>query len=474
MTKLLPNLPVENLTKENDYIGILNKGNIIKSFFLSNKHQFNKIKFFALYGEWGSGKSTLMKYLKKELHISFNAFFFEAWEYESDHNLPKSLLEFLYEKSNSEYEAFIKNGKKLMEGFAKSLTFKTPIFNINAGQIIKEVEEESFFERKEKFKKDFETWEESITTEDKSAEYNIIFIDDLDRCEPESVLNLLSAIKLFFTFGKKTIFLCGIDKKAVNEAVKTKYGDVVKSNEYLEKVFDVSFTMPQENDVEKLVSFYFEGEEYTDTNGEEINLIREISNFFWVLKFENPRRVKKVLNRYKMIESLIEEDYLGFDLPNIIRKNGGTLFETILTIYLLILKEFEPEIFDQFLNLSFKRGVIDKVLYQNNVKGDRVALARYDSLKDKYFDVDENMTSFTTENGVFRKSILIFVFFPTNPVSVGNLALNNFDFFKTNLSVSKKRVDYYFVEYLFRFPIFRRDTYTYSFLDYKRMILNLT
>ena len=30
----------------------------------------------ALQGEWGSGKSTLMKYLQKELKGNFNTFFF--------------------------------------------------------------------------------------------------------------------------------------------------------------------------------------------------------------------------------------------------------------------------------------------------------------------------------------------------------------------------------------------------------------
>ncbi|WP_152971434.1 P-loop NTPase fold protein [Lacinutrix algicola] len=36
---------------------------------------------YSLYGEWGSGKSTLMKYLEKELKGDFNTFFFEAWEF---------------------------------------------------------------------------------------------------------------------------------------------------------------------------------------------------------------------------------------------------------------------------------------------------------------------------------------------------------------------------------------------------------
>lgn len=100
MTKprLLSNLPIEDLTSETDYLGIIDKGDLIKTFLIGNKDQFNEIKMFSLYGEWGSGKSSLMKYIEKELKADFNTFFFEAWEYEKDENLAMSLLEYITSK----------------------------------------------------------------------------------------------------------------------------------------------------------------------------------------------------------------------------------------------------------------------------------------------------------------------------------------------------------------------------------------
>ncbi|MCB0458142.1 MAG: hypothetical protein KDC91_10400, partial [Flavobacteriaceae bacterium] len=109
MSKLLNNLPVEDLTTENDYLGIIEKGDLIKMFLESNTDEFKDIKMFTLYGEWGSGKSTLMKYLEKELKGGFNTYFFEAWEYESDYNLSISLLEFLIKKSTTVSEELAKN-----------------------------------------------------------------------------------------------------------------------------------------------------------------------------------------------------------------------------------------------------------------------------------------------------------------------------------------------------------------------------
>ncbi|WP_299623141.1 P-loop NTPase fold protein [uncultured Tenacibaculum sp.] len=481
MAKILPNLPIDKLTKENDYIGILTKGDIIKNFFLTHKHDFNRVKFFALYGEWGSGKSTLMKYLEEELKDSFNTFFFEAWEYESDHNLPKSLLEFLNYKSDTKVDTFFKNGAKLLEGFARSITFKTPVFNINSDKIIESVEENSFFELKQRFKEDFESWENKITECDKCPKYNIVFIDDLDRCEPENVLNLLSAIKLFFTYGKKTIFLCGIDKKAVDEAVKTKYKDVVKANEYLEKVFDISFSMPKENDISKLIKTYFNKEEYFDVNGEKIDLPNEITIFLKALKFENPRRIKKILNKYSLITSLKEQNNETYNLPNIITENSGTLFETLLTLYLLIIKEFELQIFDSFLDLIFKKQSIKMALenYFNKSSNSNEFFREYAKIIDVINKaVDKNIIN--QKISTFGFTDFATIFLPFNLNSITPNSLDKLDLFNTGVSIKEKKIDFYFCVFFINSNrisnIINKDrkNYNYSLMDYKRMIVNLS
>jgi len=472
MSKLLSNLPIEKLTSENDYIGIIEKGDLIKSFFLANKQEFSELKFFTIYGDWGSGKSTLMKYLQKELKNSFNPFFFEAWQYESDSNLANSLLEFLAKKSETKIDNFLKNGSKLLEGFAKSITFKTPIANFSAEKILNEVDDSptTFFELKEQFKKDFESWENDLTNKDKSPDYNIVFIDDLDRCEPENVLKLLSAIKLFFTFGKKTIFFCGIDKKAVTEAVKTKYGEVVKANEYLEKVFDISFTMPQTYNIFKLVNFYF-NKEYSDVHGNKVDLSSEITTFFKELHFTNPRRIKKILNKYLLIQNLLKnkEVKTSVKLPNIITENSGTLFETYLTLYLLILKEFENDIFDSFLNLPFLRIKVEQALEERNSKNNNVS--------SYHFNIDEDLIKEKFIN--YKRGInydLFSLFIPINVNAMSDSILMEIEIFDAEFNVSKKKYDYFFIRYL----ILNKDIITkdlkksdYSLLDYKNMIANL-
>ncbi|WP_064966819.1 KAP family P-loop NTPase fold protein [Tenacibaculum ovolyticum] len=469
MSRLLSNLPIENLTHENDYIGIIEKGDLIKSFFLANKQEFSQIKFFSIYGDWGSGKSTLMKYLEKELKGSFNTFFFEAWQFESDANLANSLLEFLAKKSNTKVDDFLKNGRKLLEGFAKSVTFKTLGANFNMSTMINHLDEQTFFELKEQFSSDFVNWETQITKGEKAPKYNLVFIDDLDRCEPENVLNLLSAIKLFFTFGKKTIFLCGIDKKAVTEAVKTKYGEVVKANEYLEKVFDISFSMPQSVDVSKLVNQYFdENEKVNDKElGDLINI------FFKDIHFQNPRRIKKILNKYLIIKRLKESDVSGsLMLPNIIHNNSGTLFETYLTLYLLILNEFEPEKYKLLFNFSAKRVNYNKGLAKNYTETEDLRKAWLSVFYS--FDEDVINLKIANVNSVKIENIAL-LFSPVEVENIKKTAFENDRCYLSDFNVLKKSYEYYFTLLIFQNKNLLKNNSKskYTLLDYKKMITNL-
>lgn len=356
MSKLLSNLPIENLTPENDYLGIIEKGDMIKNFLLQNTEEFSNIKMFALYGEWGSGKSTLMKYLQKTLEGPCNTFFFEAWEFESDNNLSFSLLEDLMDKSlsasNKVSKEILEIAEDLFVGFTKSIRISIPGVSVSGKELIESLEKEkplTFLQLKKKFKEEFKKWE-NLVIKDDTSKFNIVFIDDLDRCEPENVLNLLSALKLFFTYGKKTIFLCGVDKKAVYEAIRTKYSDVVKSEEYLEKVFDISFRMPENISLSLLVSQYFSNDKAILFGGAERGIDSIITQFFISLRFKNPRRLKKVLNKYFLFTSIVNSlpaNHQYRSLAPKIFENDIVLFDLIFCLYFIITKEFHPQIFNE-------------------------------------------------------------------------------------------------------------------------------
>lgn len=47
--KILSNLPIEDLTKENDYLGIIDKGDMIASILKSDAIDLSEIEMFAFY-----------------------------------------------------------------------------------------------------------------------------------------------------------------------------------------------------------------------------------------------------------------------------------------------------------------------------------------------------------------------------------------------------------------------------------------
>lgn len=482
--KLLANLPIENLTKENDYLGVLEKGNLISTFLKGNKDRFDEIKMFSLYGEWGSGKSSLMKYLEKDLNKEFNTFFFEAWQFEKDENLAVSLLEFMNAKNIDNGEEFCENllkyGARILRGLGKSVKFNIPLYpdgpsvDLDMSGFVDEFskkEDVSFYKSLEKFKKEFVIFEDKLTAE-KGQKYNIVFIDDLDRCEPEQVLNLLSAIKLFFTYGQRTIFFCGIDKVAVNQAVKTKYGKVIKANEYLEKIFDVSFSMPEHNNLLKLIDNYFGFTTYAiGEDKQSINIW--ISDFFERINFTNPRRVKKVLNKLNIVrefKKLLEDEFPDIDMND---SKESSYFETILVLYLIILHEFYSDLFNKFLDFDhmknlYSKGYEDKSEFKN--------FSQYfskPSSDESLKSLDEKFKNTNFADNSIEKIKFNLCFGPLQGVE--KITLRFFMGESKDIYLSNKNIDYWFYIYLSSIDLKKilDNTSDISILKIKKVINNI-
>ena len=482
---LLSNLRIEDLNEETDYLGMIQKGIIIKDFLIGSTDRFDEIKMFSLYGDWGSGKSTLMKFLQKELRGDFNTFFFESWEFEKDENLAMSLLEFMAFKtqdtSEELYKDILKYGGRVLRGLGKSVKVNIPLFpngpaiEVDPSCLIEEIsknEELTFYEALKNLKIKFKRLEDHITREG-FPDYNIVFIDDLDRCEPQQVLNLMSAIKLFFTYGSKTIFFCGVDKKAVEEAVNTRYGKVVKANEYLEKIFDISFSMPKNIDLFKLINHYFDDTNY-DLNHDEEAINHRISNFLHELEFTNPRRVKKILNKFQMFRdfSKISKE---IDFPNIDMKDGvkNSYFDTILVIYLIILHEFHPDEFENFLNFEIKKSDYTGNLDTKDLENGLNIFLELNHSNKKFGKIHQDLIDMRNSSGTLEPYFYVCLS-PNNLKKITKAALyfNSF----ASITISEKNIDYLFYKFVNKVEVvhwLKYSKYNSSLLSIKSIVQNL-
>lgn len=71
-----------------------------------------------------------------------------------------------------------------------------------------------------------------------------IFIDDLDRCRPETALSVLEALRIF-TGDAPCMFIIAMDQSALIDAAARHFnGDVVRGRRYLEKLVNFSYHLP--------------------------------------------------------------------------------------------------------------------------------------------------------------------------------------------------------------------------------------
>jgi predicted KAP-like P-loop ATPase len=82
----------------------------------------------------------------------------------------------------------------------------------------------------------------------------LVFIDDLDRCSPDTIIGTLEAIKLFL-FTEHTAFVIGADERLIKYAVKKRFPEVPGENlevgrDYLEKLIQYPIRLPPLNTIE--------------------------------------------------------------------------------------------------------------------------------------------------------------------------------------------------------------------------------
>ena len=221
----------------------------------------------GLYGDWGSGKSSLMKMIERKLTqdednsilcVRFNGWLFEGYE-DAKTALCGTILEKIHEerKLPDEIKDKVKKlwdkvdiQKILGKGIRYGLDYLLAggvlgLTEISISQITKAL----------KSKAD-NVSEEEITDilKETKIKHLVVFVDELDRCTPETILDVIEAIRLFL-FAKGTSFVIGADQRLIEYAIRTKYRDVIGNNldigkEYMEKVIQYPINIPALDEME--------------------------------------------------------------------------------------------------------------------------------------------------------------------------------------------------------------------------------
>lgn len=243
----------------------------------------------GVYGDWGSGKSSLIQIIQKELEgqdgtvvITFNGWLFEGYE-DAKTALMGSILEELIDNKRF-LPATIEKARKLLGridgfklasgvgkialglatgGFPIAIGGGVDLLSVGraVGQAAKEVKDEGSLAGAVKEKQGSETDDENLRRsirkfrkdfgellDESKIKRLVIIIDDLDRCLPDTIIETLEAIKLFL-FVERTAFILGADERLVKYAVRKRFPElsgerVEVGRDYLEKLVQFPVRVP--------------------------------------------------------------------------------------------------------------------------------------------------------------------------------------------------------------------------------------
>ena len=205
---------------------------------------------FSINAPWGGGKSYFIENLAELIGDDAICISYNAWESDFYNNpLVPLVTELMYKleqvisEKDEIYKDLIKTKKTLKDIFDK-ITFNTSIgpfgFAYDPNKPTVESDYIALKKLKEKLRSGLGFLQEKLNKK------IIIFVDDLDRCNPKYAIETLETIKHFFGI-KNIIFVLAVDKKQVENIVKTIYGIAPETSDiegYLKKFIDVEFNLP--------------------------------------------------------------------------------------------------------------------------------------------------------------------------------------------------------------------------------------
>jgi len=232
----------------------------------------------AINGDWGSGKTSIMKTLFANLDDSkFDTLFFEAWKYEYS-NPSLGLIAKIsskYEKDEGKIRAIVHTGATILAN---------KFLNIDLEKII------DIITSREKDSQTLTDMLEELIKKNIDDKKLIIVIDDLDRCDVENTLQLLALVKLFLNIPE-CICITAVDFKRLRQAWLQKYQ--VKDDEsekagvdYLDKIFHVKIGIPRPpaQQIEDYLKPMVPG------------MPKPLLELFSKLGPKNPRAIKRIMN----------------------------------------------------------------------------------------------------------------------------------------------------------------------------------
>ena len=277
----------------------------------------------ALFGPWGSGKTTILKLVQAQLDkyaqegggIFFRATWFNAWDHESSANLFHSLIRALVEEIPDGVR-YSRRGSRVVQRVVEGArvhgrrwgSFHAAEGPGSNGAAAGTATDGTDDYGVETIRVDLERFSEMMLVGGGKGRTKrlVVFVDDLDKCMPMHALAFLESVKLFFGRQAPIVFVCSMDDSVLKRVVQAKYGysEPGFAESYVEKIFEFGYQVPGIGtpQITGLVQEIFRrsGLEGRPVPRSRIAMERKViesvlSRPGLVL---NPRRIKRIFNRF--------------------------------------------------------------------------------------------------------------------------------------------------------------------------------
>lgn len=276
---------VENLIEENvlydsptvnDKIGFIDYAKVLAQS-INNSINFT---VYGIYGPWGSGKTSLMRMVKSELPNQTNIWF-DAWKYNGKVSIFDALCEILGERLEQELKnrESRKKTEELINIECQNKKINYSIKKIN------------------NYKQNMSMIVNYLNSVSNSK--IVIYVDDLDRCNPADAIDFLENLKVFFDVPRIS-FVIGVNYDILFFEINKRFKNLAKRNknfteEYLAKIINIPFFIPM-LDQAKI-------KEYICYNIQDENVLKAVEVFSTGVE-GNLRTVKRIVNTFIILNEV--------------------------------------------------------------------------------------------------------------------------------------------------------------------------
>jgi hypothetical protein len=354
----------------------------------------------GIFGDWGSGKTTLMRAVKARIDKKPDAMlavWFNAWRYEREEHLIVPLLDSLREalllwSSAHGDEASAASAASLFDraarAFLRGLSINAGIPGIIQAEWSHQEPPEtdgdgdgpaSFYHAA------FGDMRQATAAfaSQNGGRRVVVFVDDLDRCLPANALQVLESMKLFFDLTG-FVFVVGLDQRVIERSIEAKYeagspapalvvierspgspdrqDDLdghaptgpagprtlgerpapISGADYIKKIFQVPFGLPRigTNQLGELIDALRTSPELPAAQADDLgNTVKDHLLYMTDRDSVNPREVKRLVNAYTLQMKLLQP-----------RLGASTSRDTVLAIQVMVFRRDWVRLYDVLLD----------------------------------------------------------------------------------------------------------------------------